>query len=583
VAVAPGGVQPSRRPLWVGYIGLVLLTAAMLGLLGRVYQLQTRPDPRVAALQASQMATEQLPARRGALVDRRGRVLASTRIAWRLFCDPHLIDDRSTFSEQVGFGLDYEPADVERTLSRRSTSRYIVLDERLTDERLAAFRELSLPGLYVEPVSGRDYPQGELAGQLLGFVGSDGEGLDGLERQLNDRLAGEGGTAAYLRDSRRRRLWLTGGGYQPQADGQNVQVSLDLNIQAIAQRELAAAVERVQAHAGQMIVMQPHTGEVLAMVNYPPFDPASFRHAPEESRRNRVVTDVFEPGSIFKPFVWAALTELGAADPAEMIDCTEAGWWVTPYGRTLRDAHGIGEVDWQTVLVKSSNIGMAKIAERISPGQLYDMVRRFGFGQVTQSQLPGEVEGLLNPLESWTRYSQSSIPMGQEIGVTGLQIVRALAVIANDGYFVTPTLLARDPLADGGVDDEAARQRVLGYDAARLTRQTMRRVVVEGTGRRARSDLYSIWGKTGTAQLPDFDNGGYHQDQYVSSFIGGAPTDQPRLVVACFVHRPDRRIDHYGGRVAAPAVRNVIEQSLQYLGVTPDVPDEAGPVASGGS
>lgn len=558
------------RAMWVGRVLMATLTVLLVALLARVVQLQAAPPETISELLNSQQSASALMGRRGALLDREGRPLASTRVSKRLFVDPALIVDRGIFSERVAYNLDYDPVAIEKAVAARSRSRYVVIDQRLDEARLAKLDSLDLPGLATEAILVRDYPQGRLAGQLVGFVGRDGDGLEGLERQFDDRLKSQTGRLAYLRDAKRKPLWVESEGYRPQADGQTIRLSIDLSIQAMAQQQLEAAVEKFRAAAGQMIVMDPRTGEVLAMANYPTFDPAKFSELPAEQRRNRAVTDVFEPGSIFKPFVWAALTETGVMRPGQKVDCTLEGVWRTPYGRRLRDAHPEGLITWDEVLVQSSNIGMAKAAEKITPEQLHTIVRAFGFGVPTGSGLPGESPGLLNPLAQWTRYSQSSIPMGQEIGVTGMQIVRAFCTIANDGYLITPTIEA----VDYNAEQALIQERLLSPSIAMHTRTVLGRTVEEGTGRHAKSKLYDLFGKTGTAQLPDAVNGGYHQDRYVSSFLGGAPLDKPRLVIGCFIQDPDRSIGHYGGLVAAPAVKEVLEQSLLYLGVPPKAVEE---------
>ncbi len=572
--------RSARRVLWVGRVMICMVTLVLLGLLGRVAQLQTHPIAGVADLLDSQVSQGTIFARRAEIFDRHGRPMAISRIAHRLFVDPALIADRNTFSEDVGYGLGYDPAWVEQTLAPRSRSRYVVLDQEMGDAQFEAFKQMSLSGLAVEPVLAREYPLGPTAGQLLGFVGRDGIGLDGLERVWDQRLTSTGGSYAFLRDHRRRPLWVKSASYTPQTDARAIRLSIDANIQSIAERVLGKTVDHYHAESGVMVIMDPMTGEVLAMANYPLFDPNHFADAPAEARRNRAVTDVFEPGSTFKPIVWAALTELRAMRPEQNVDCTTAGVWRTPYGRRLRDAHGVGTVTWEGVLVKSSNIGMAIGAEKITPAQLHEIVTRFGFGEPTGSGLPGEIGGILNPLPQWTRYSQSSIPMGQEIGVTGLQMVRAFSVLANGGYLVTPTIEAPTPGSYPAPGSHAyanrpPAQRVLSPHVAALTRNVLARTVVEGTGRRANSKLYPLFGKTGTAQLPNFETGGYYQDRYISSFLAGAPVDDPRLVIGCFIRNPDKKIGHYGGLVAAPAVMQVMEESLQYLGVptreeTPD-------------
>ncbi len=562
------GVEKAQaRALRVGRLAVVAVTVALLGLLGRVYQLQHHPSPRVAALVDSQVSARELDARRGSLVDRRQRVLATTRVAHLLFVDPEIVEDPNTFSEYVGYTLDYEPAWVEQTLAKRRGSRYIVLDPRMTEARYAAYQQMPpLRGLATHSVLVRDYPQNHVAGQLVGFIGSEGKGLDGLELAFNERLRPDPGQHAFVHDRGRNRLWLASQHYKLQADGRPIRLSIDLNMQAIAEQELAATVAEFKAESGQVVVMDPHTGEILALANYPFFDPADFATAEKEARRNRAVTDVFEPGSILKPFVWAAAIEAGLAKPDEMIDCTEKGWWKPARGPVLRDASPHGIISWDDVLKYSSNIGMAVVAERMGKSMLHEVVSSYGFGQTSGSDLPGEVAGLLRPAEKWSYADLTRIPMGQGVAVTALQIMRAFCSLGNDGVLINPTIEARDrQTADERRTNITAR--VLSPRVAQHTRQVLGRVITEGTGRRARSELYDLFGKTGTAQLPDFELGGYHQDKYIASFVAGAPLESPRLVVGVFIHDPDKRIGHYGGTVAGPPVKRVMERSLQYLGV----------------
>ncbi len=415
----------------------------------------------------------------------------------------------------------------------------------------------------------RRYPQGVLAGQVIGVVGADGRGIEGLERRFDARLTGSPGTLTLARAASRRALWLEAGDYVPVTAGQHVRLTLDIVIQSFAEDALAAACQQYAAPSGQLIVMEPQTGAILAMANYPAFDPNDLADSTAAQRRNRCVTDVFEPGSTFKTFIWAAATQLGLADLDERIDCHN-GLYVTPGGRRLRDAHAFDELTWTQVLMRSSNIGMAVVGQRMGAQRMHAAVRAFGFGQSTASGLPGEVAGLVQPPARWTHYSVTSIPMGQEIAVTPLQLVRAMAIVASDGLMVTPTILQET--ADLA-QTHPIYERVLSTANARLTRQVLRQGVTDGTGRRADSDLYAVFGKTGTAQAPDLQKGGYLDQQYVSSFLGGAPTESPAIVAGCFLHINDPSRGYYGGAVAAPVVREVIEKSLSYLGVAPDLPD----------
>ena len=557
----------SNRLSWTARAVVVCLTIVFVGLLGRVYQLQAYPDDNIMALQDSQIGTAEMAAMRGGLVDRTGRPLAATRVGYRLFCDPLFIEDRTVFAETVAYGLGYDPVEIDMKLSGRSHKRYVLLDDRMNDDQVDRFKAMDLPGIYLEPITVRDYPQGPLAGTMLGFVGRDGEGLEGLERHWEDRLLAKPGSFKFMRDYKRRRMWVNGEDYVPFEDGENVRLSIDAYIQRISEQELQATVEQFGAKSGQIIVMQPNTGEVLAIATYPTYDPNNFGDVTDEMRRNRPVTDVFEPGSIFKPFVWAGLTEMKASYPSEQIDCTTSGVWVMPNGRRLRDVRGKGIISWHEVLKYSSNIGMAKVAIREDIEDVYNIMRSFGFGQPTGVDLPGEVGGLLTMHEhrGAQSYSHGSWPMGQEIGVTGLQMVRAMSILANGGVMVEPRIEAWQPAGDG--ETVTNPQRVISQRTAEATLYAMRDAVVDGTGKKANSPYYDLFGKTGTAQLPNFETGGYHQDRYVSSFLGGAPVDQPRLVVGCFIQDPDRSVGWYGGVVAAPAVRNVIERSLIYLGV----------------
>ena len=576
-ASAAQPVSPARAML-VGKVLAVLLTVLLIGLFGRVYQLQALPGEQVASRVNTQTSAREIAGRRGAIYDRRGRLLAGTRVAQRMFADSGLIEDPDTFPMMVSYSFGYNRRDIEGLIESRPGSRYIVLDERLRDERLQAYQEFDIPGLATEPVLVRDYPFGSLAGQVLGFVGTEGDGLSGAEMAYDQTLAASQGRMQYLRDASLNPLFFERANYLPQQHGQTVRLSIDVTLQAIAEAHLARTVEHYMLHddegnpltTGQVVLMDPHTGEILAMANYPAFEPARFREMDPEFARNRCVTDFFEPGSIFKPFIWAGLTQLGASTPDEVIDC-EMGAWITDFGRRLRDSHGYGELSWAEVLVKSSNIGMGKIAMRLTLDDLHRIVTAFGFGRTTGSRLPGEVPGMLNPRERWNEYSQTSIPMGQEIGTTPLQLVRAFSVFANDGMLITPTLRA---VNHNTLEAGRMRQRVLDPQVAQLTRDVMRQVVEEGTGRRVNTPQYALFGKTGTAQLPDAVNGGYHQDRYVASFVAGAPYESPRLVIGVFVHDPNKAVGHYGGIVAAPCAQRILEESLLYLGVPPAEPYE---------
>ncbi|MEE9212128.1 MAG: penicillin-binding protein 2 [Phycisphaeraceae bacterium] len=561
-----GSTGGAGRVLVIGRVMISLVTVAMVALLARVVQLQTLAPPPVQRLVNSQSSLATFEARRGSLLDRRGRPIAITRVVQRLFIDPRLIDDPVALCERVGHTLGYDPAWIEKKLSARPNSRYIVIDQRLDDNRVEQVKSLRLAGLATEPRLLREYPQGPLAGAMIGFVGFEGKGLEGLERTFENELAGHNGSIRYLRDARRRPLWVEAKRYQPSRDGRTIRLTLDLVIQSIAEAQLSRACEQFAAESGQLIVMHPGTGQILAMANWPGFDPADANAAKPRQWRNRCVTDVHEPGSTFKPFIYAATIDAAVAHPLEVIDSN-----LSPPGRRLHDTRDHGPITVEQGLIKSSNRLMAQLGLRMGSDRLHAAVRGFGFGTPTGSGLPGEVAGIVHRLSKWTKYSMTSVPIGQEIAVTPLQMTRAFSVFANGGLLVTPTIRMPDEHATEATPPPIYR-RVISAATADHTRHVLRRVVTEGTGHRANSRLYAIFGKTGTAQVAQ--NGRYVEGQYVASFIGGAPFDDPQIVVGCTIHRPDPSVGYYGGLVAGPVVRAVIEQSLIYMGVTPQQNDQ---------
>ncbi|MDH3583229.1 MAG: penicillin-binding protein 2 [Phycisphaerae bacterium] len=553
---------------------VVAVTIVMLLLLARVAQLQIRPAAALSARLQQDAPRRRVLARRGALLDRKGRPLAATRVGYRLYADPQSIGDPLRFAAQVARAIDDDPTRIDRLLDRHHDRRYLVIHPLLSAEQLAVVRDLKLEGLVAERRLVRLYPQGGLAGAVLGMVGVEHDGLDGLEYALDSVLAGQAGHVSLQRDARRRPMWIQPAGYRAPTPGRDVRLSLDAVIQAVAETELDEACRHFAARRGEVVVMDATTGQLLAMANWPPFDPngtqrttlpnaAPLPAADPALRRNRCVTDPYEPGSVFKPFVHAAATARGLAGYEQLIDCTTSGVWVSG-GRRLRDSHAHGEISWADVLVLSSNIGMGKVGRQLGRRGLHAAVSAFGFGRLSGGALPGESRGILSPVRRWTSYSLTSIPMGQEIAVTPVQLAKAFSAFANGGLVVVPSIL--------GDEAELPRihQRALAANVADQTRQTLRRVVTEGTGRRARSDHYRIWGKTGTAQVPDQVNGGYAENAYTASFLCGAPLERPRVIVVVSVHQPEPARGYYGGTVAAPVARKVIEQTLHYLGVPED-------------
>lgn len=569
--------QADRITGW-GRLMLAIIILVMLGVLGRVAQLKLGPDPRMAQAAGTAISSREELGRRGNLLDRRGRVIATSTIGYRLFVDPKEVDDLATIAVDIAAIIGGDPVEIDLKIQPRLHNRYVAVNQLLEEWQVEAVRRADLRGLGLEPRLVRHYPYGEVAAGLVGKVGFEHTGLSGMEHRFNDRMLPQSGRLTYLRDARRHALWIEPDGYVPGRDGGRVRLSIDLVIQQIAEQHVREAVQHHNAGGGRMVVMDCQTGELLAL-----FDVLNPRAGWDEQTedparatdpalgRSRCVTDPYEPGSTFKPFVWSVATQLGRARLEEVLP-TPAGppGHRTSSGRLIRDAYYYGPSTWRRVLVKSMNAGMAIVAERMSCAELQGAIHRFGFGEETGCGLTGESPGIVTSPGDWTNYTQCSVAMGHEIAVTPVQMVRAFSAFARDGTIPTPRLTAVS------ARDREYRfiRRAVPESIALLTRQVMREVMMEGTGRHAQSEQYRLFGKSGTAQLPKKEGGGYHEDRYVSSFIAGAPLERPRIVVLCVIDDPDKSKGHYGGAIAGPVVRDVIDATLQYLGVRPDKPQE---------
>ncbi|MBN2712796.1 MAG: penicillin-binding protein 2, partial [Planctomycetes bacterium] len=377
-------------------------------------------------------------------------------------------------------------------------------------------------------------------------------------------------------DARRRTLAEDASQADESRKGLSVVLSMDSTVQLITERALKKAIEQYTPESATAVVMDPFTGDVLAIASYPTFDPNQPAETPAENRMNLAVMSIMEPGSTFKPFVLASALDKGLVKLNAKYDC-ENGAWRMACGRVLHDAHGYGTLTAEMVLVKSSNIGIAKIADLLHPEGLYRTARHFGFGELSGIPMRGELKGLLHPLNKWTAYSMGSVPMGQEVAVTPLQLVTAYSSIANGGALLRPRIVRAVRHSDGGMVKDfpvvVRDPRVISPETAATMRKVLRKVVTEGTGRKLQMPEYPIGGKTGTAQLPvnaaEIAAGqkGYSSNRYVANFVGIAPYDVPRIVVAVAVREPKGA--HYGGTVAGPVVKEICRDTLKYLGVPP--------------
>ena len=413
----------------------------------------------------------------------------------------------------------------------------------------------------------RSYPQGVVAAHVLGLRDIDGVGRGGVEEGLDYLLGGTKGRRKLARDSRGRVMEILDDIEQPPQPGQLVQLTIDLVVQLFAERELDSLMAEWKPESCSAIVLNPKTGDVLAMATRPTFDPNHADQASADAWKNRAIADIYEPGSTFKPFIVSYGLDQDVLHKHDTFHCEHGVYQMGR--RLLHDHHRYGTLSLTDVLVKSSNIGMAKIGERLTNERLCAAANLFGFGRKTGIELPGELSGILRPLKEWTSYSTGSIPMGHELATTPLQMIVAHAALANGGRLLRPRII----LPSQGDSTAALRQMsetTVHSDVARwLVEVPMQEVVTRGTGKRARIPGYNVFGKTGTAQCIS-PNGGYVHGKYISSFVCGAPVEDPQLLVLVVVNQSSVGGETFGGKVAAPAAANILKQALVYLRISPD-------------
>ncbi|MEP3477880.1 MAG: penicillin-binding protein 2 [Fuerstiella sp.] len=517
--------------------------------------------------------TEVLSARPGEILDRNGHVLAMTVTRDSLYAVPNEIEDPADFVWKVSQVLSIDAAALHERLVKYSTRQFLWVKRRVSPEESFGLRQLDLPkqtwGFRREYL--RQYPQGAYAAHVLGIRDIDNVGHGGLEQSLDDLIRGSDGHRAMVRDARGLVMEVATEKSESPVHGQTVLCSLDLLLQVRVEQQLKQLVERWKPKGACVIVMEPRTGEVLAMASAPTFDPNAPGHVPENAWTNLAVSAVFEPGSTFKPFIVGWAIQQGMLQRDDVISCFNGAYRMGP--RILHDHHSYSTLSVEDVLVKSSNIGMARIAERIGLGSLHSATVAFGFGTRTGIELPGEINGLVRDRKDWDEYSLGSIPMGHELAVTPLQLITAHAALANKGNLIRPHLLLStssetatpSPLADIKTVEAAPslESRLIDSQIAEwLVEQPMTQVVERGTGKVARIDGVRVFGKTGTAQKVDATTGRYSNDRHVCSFLCGAPSDDPRVLVLVMVDEPTATGAHYGGTVAAPTARLILMDAL---------------------
>jgi cell division protein FtsI (penicillin-binding protein 3) len=566
---------------WTGMIGLRL-----------VWLQVVRHGDFVERAARQQQRTFEVAPRRGVLYDRNLRELAMTVTVDSVYAVPsELGENRANAAELLARIVHAEPTDnftsQKQMLARFNASKnFAWVARRLDPDTATRVRELNLKGVYFQKEFKRFYPNNDLAAQVLGYVGTDDTGLGGLERQFDDDMHGTPGHVLTALDAKRHVL---GSEESQPMPGENLVLSIDANIQYMAERALDAQMEKVKALHGTVVVQDPHTGQILALAIAPRFNPNDQRHMDASVLSNLAVSDVYEPGSTFKLVTYSAALDAAGVQPEDIIDCQ--GGAITLFGRTIHDDisdRGMGKVTVQRALEKSSDVAAVKLALKLGNDKFYKYMKGFGFGDRSGIELPSETRGLLRNPRKWGATSIGSMAIGQEIGVTPVQLVTMVSTIANGGVYMPPHVLLESvdamkgdprlqPMAFHPANQLPATlpegaHRVIAEMTSAKMRMMMQSIVVNGTGSQARLNGYSSAGKTGTAQKIDVATHTYSHTKLVASFAGFAPVSSPAISVTVVIDTPTVGASKYGGAVSAPVFANVAQQVLEYLGVPHDQP-----------
>ncbi|HLH35551.1 MAG TPA: penicillin-binding transpeptidase domain-containing protein [Alloacidobacterium sp.] len=583
-----GVITPMRR---MRVIYLIAAFAVWAGLIGfRLVWLQVfRHHEFVERAAKQQQRTFEVAPRRGMLYDRNLHELAMTVLSDSIYAVPSEIGDaRPATAAALAKVVHVDPTDsftsAQQILARFNASRNFAWVARKQDPDIVAkVKALNLKGVYVQKEFKRFYPDNQMASEVLGYVGLDDNGLGGLELNFDEDLHGTPGRMLTALDARRHVL---GSVEREPLPGENLVLTLDANIQFMAEQALERNMERTHAQNGTIVVQDPHTGQILALAIRPTFNPNDFRHATTSLLRDHAVSDVYEPGSTFKPVTYAAALEEKAITPDTIVDC--GGGQINIAGHTVHDAPGdhFGLIPAWKALAVSSNVCAIRVGQRLGQDRLFKYIRAFGFGDRTGIELPAETRGLLEPLKHWGPSTMGAVPMGQEIAVTPIQIVSMVSTIANGGVYLPPHILLKstglmkgDPkLLPAAFHPESelpsplpeGAHRVISEMTAAEMRKMMQDVVLIGTAHQAvHLNGYSAAGKTGTAQKIDPATHTYSKTKFVASFVGFAPVNNPAITVAIVMDSPDHSM-HFGAQASAPVFQELAQQILEYLGVPHD-------------
>ncbi len=551
----------------VGAVFIVLLTVSV----ARAFYLQIFQQKRLAQLAEKQhLKVVQLTPSRGAIYDSTNSALAVSIEMDSAFAEPRNMEDIPAAAAQLAPIIGISKEVLEKKMGGKKGFTWLA--RRLNPETVARIRALDIDGIDFIKEPKRFYPNSEIGSHVIGFTGLDPEGLEGVERKFDNVLLGNVGYMITERDALGRDIGTRDMMMKRASTGNSLALTIDKNIQYIAEKELALAVESSRAKAGTAIVMDPDTGKLLAMANYPTFNPNSVNKYSAQALRNRAITDSFEPGSTMKVFLVAAALEEKAIKADEGFNCENGVYNIG--GRTIHDTHKYGRLSVGDIIKYSSNIGAAKIGTRLGPERLYGYLKNFGFGARTNIDLPGEVAGYLRNKSQWYGVDLASISFGQGVSVSALQLAGAMSAVANGGMLMQPFVVEKILDGKGNILKQftpQSRQRVLSPETCKVVARMMEGVAAEGgTGMTASVDGYKVAGKTGTAQKADPVTKGYSVDKRTASFVGFVPADQPRLTILVVIDEP--KTSPYGGVVAAPAFSAIAKQSLCYLRVSPNQP-----------
>ena len=531
--------------------------------IGRLFFIQFfRSDYLTAIAKKQHNQLVELEPRRGTIYDCNFKAQAFNLSMDSLYAVPNVIKNKEIVINQLQPVLGLERGYLVERLSRKKS--FIWLARKLTPEKSEAIKKLNIQGLGFLKETKRIYPNGYLASQIIGFSGMDNLGLEGVERGFNNYLKGVPGWAIFLRDARLKKLDIWEKMVLP-IDGLDLVLTIDEVIQYIAERELDKVFNNFHAKGASIVVMDPHTGRILAMANRPTYDLNDYSLVSKDVIRNRAICDLFEPGSVFKIVTASAALEERKVTEEDVFFCENGAYQIG--GRTLHDHTAHGNLTFKQVIEESSNIGTVKVAGLLGPDKLYQYVRAFGFGSKLGIDLSGEISGVIRPMRLWSKTSITSIPMGQEVGVTTLQLASAISVIANGGQLMKPYIV--DSVRDNQgrlikQNKPVLLRKVISVDTAMRIKKILTGVIEEGTGRLGKVLGFSAAGKTGTAQKIEPD-GSYSHSKFVASFIGFSPAEDPLVAIVVTVDEP--RPNYFGGVVAAPVFQKVAGDVIRYLKV----------------